>query len=171
MFVSDLTITEMVVDIDEDSMMLLYEFVPGSMTFPVVIKGDGNCLPRCCSVYAFGGEQLHEEIRLLTAMEQILHKKHYLSEDYLIKGLPLNELRRKLFKPTYITQFSHSYLGDHFPSAVEHIYDQEILQIHQPSKFMGVWQLFALASVLRTLICSVYPKKDLKGSSCHMSIQ
>ena len=44
---------------------------------PLAVIGDGNCLFRAISRGLFGHENLHMQIRLLTALEIITHSTHY----------------------------------------------------------------------------------------------
>jgi len=42
---------------------------------------------------------------------------------------------------------------------IENIFEQEIMQVRKPKTFMRIWQMFALSSVMRRPIFSVYPKR------------
>ena len=43
-------------------------------------------------------------------------------------------------------------------STIQLLYEQEVLKITTPNSEMGIWQLWALASVLQSNIFSIYPK-------------
>ena len=65
--------------------------------------------------------------------------------------------------PRY-AMFSDHYTQQHLTKAsIQEIYRQEIHDILREGEFMGVWQLMALASVLRCPIFSVYPAKGCPG--------
>jgi hypothetical protein len=42
---------------------------------------------------------------------------------------------------------------------IKRIYQQEIMSIAKPKNYMGMWQMYGLASVLKMNIFSCYPKR------------
>ena len=44
---------------------------------PIEVGKDGNCLPRCGSLYLFGHERNHTEIRVRTILELAAHESYY----------------------------------------------------------------------------------------------
>jgi len=54
---------------------------------PVAIKPDGNCLPRCGFLPAFGCQDYHEEMCVRIVCELITHRHLYLADEFLAKGL------------------------------------------------------------------------------------
>jgi hypothetical protein len=56
---------------------------------PVIVEGDGNCLPRSASVACFGTKTAHEEIRTRIGIEMALHKEQYINNDYINRGIDL----------------------------------------------------------------------------------
>jgi hypothetical protein len=156
----DLTISGLKARIDADSLRLMPDDLPstvythGVASFPIIIEGDGNCLARVGSVLLFGSEAHHLEVRLRIATEMVLFRDCYLDQDYLSKGVPANQH----LSPAMIAQFSDSYLGEHLnDDAVQDIFLKEVHQVLKPSSYMGLWQLFAMASVLKLSIFSAYP--------------
>lgn len=135
------------------------EDVPGDKTcFPVTVRADGNCLPASGSVFAFGNDDHSYEIRARIVVEMTLHKNYYLEDHNLINGLTCPQ------KPGYTAKALAMY-SDEFvagvqltPSIIETIFEHEVLKITKPKSYMGIWQLFGLASVLQMPIYSVYPK-------------
>ena len=122
--------------------------------YPISVSGDGNCLPRCGSVAAYLKETNHAEIRLRIAVELIIHKSLYLDADYLSAGLPANQR----LTPAQIAQFSNQYVCQRLSkSSIDAIFTQEIHEILHLGSFMGLWQVFALASILQRPIFSAYP--------------
>ena len=70
-------IEDMAVPLDELSMQVLPDDMPVTehgQVYPISVIGDGNCLPRTGSIFAYGTEEHHEEIRAKIIMEQVLHK-------------------------------------------------------------------------------------------------
>ena len=120
--------------------------------YPVVVVGDGNCLPRVGSILAFGSEERHAEIRKRIAIELKNHEATYLSDEHLTSGS-----NKKLTK-SMMAHFSEEYCGRPMaPDEVQRIYRAEIESITKPASYMGLWQMFALSSVLNRCIYSVYP--------------
>ncbi|CAC5383834.1 unnamed protein product [Mytilus coruscus] len=54
------------------------------------------------------------------------------------------------------------------PLAVERVYTKEVLHICKKNTYMGIWQIFALRTVLKRKICSIYPK--LGPDICQMTL-
>ena len=63
---------------------------PSLNMYPAQIYGDGNCLPRCASVIAFGDQDHHEEMRFRVVRELVIHKAFYM-EDTNLAGKHLRE--------------------------------------------------------------------------------
>lgn len=125
---------------------------------PVVVNGDGNCLPRTASVLAFGNEQRYTEMRCRIIIELIENKETYLSIDHLNKciDLPGNESASLL--KTYC-MFSEKYIPGTRTTrkAITKVFEEEVVAICVDKAYMGIWQLFAVSSVLHCKIFSVYP--------------
>jgi hypothetical protein len=157
----DLSVLSIGADIDVQSASLVpFDVHVHDQNFqgmlPVKIFGDGNCLARCASVLAYGSEEFHLELRLRIAMEMIQHKHLYLDGRYLARGA---KVVGKFNLPQRYAQFSeiytHQVLTHH---VVSYIFDKEIHSILKAGNFMGVWQLFAMSSVLKIPLFAVYPK-------------
>ena len=124
----------------------------------LAIGADGDCLPHCGSLFAFGHEKWSQEIRARIIIELVLHKDDYLSPEYLRRGI--NATDRQASKlPSKYAMMSDSYIpGNRLNEGeIDHLY-QQIMQIIEPRSFMGIWQLFGLSSVLGVKIFSTYPK-------------
>lgn len=152
---ADLSVCGIGKSVDEDAQELMPDGIPGEHKFPVEILPDGNCLPRCGSVLCFASEEHHREIRLRITMDLIINRELYLNDEYLSRGLPPGQSIRAV----NIAQFSEFYMGDNTNEGVMYVYDQEVTHAMRCGTFMGLWQLFALANVLQTVIYSVYPNR------------
>ncbi|OWF48333.1 vertnin-like [Mizuhopecten yessoensis] len=139
--------------VDETSMDLAPSDVMGAIKFPVTVKGDGNCLPRCGSLVAFGNEE-HPEIRARIVMELALTETTYLDNNYLRQGTNLKEHLPELY-----AMYSDLYLpGVHLTdNIVREIYKLEVFKCVNLGRYMGIWQIHALANVLECPILSCYP--------------
>lgn len=126
---------------------------------PVIVEGDGNCLPRSASVACFGTETAHEEIRTRIGIEMALHKEQYINNDYINRGIDLPRKEAANLLKTY-TMFSYQYhAGDGITTEVSsRIFEAEALSVVQSNTFMGIWQLFALSSSINANVQSIYPQ-------------
>lgn len=125
---------------------------------PAAVYGDGNCLPRTGSIHTFGHEDGHKEIRLRIVVEMCKAEENYLNSTFLNKGVTLPKMEAEHLVTTY-TMMSPFYTpGDKItPNVSQRLYRSETLDIVQNGAFMGIWQLFALSSVLGCRIRCVYP--------------
>ena len=126
--------------------------------FPVGVYGDGHCLPRAGSVLCFGHENFHQEIRCRITIEMCCFKDKYIDNEYLC--IPqICESEAKSLVKTY-AMFSNEYTpGDRLTDAViRRIFEAESLNIRKHGEFMGIWQMFALSSILKTRLYSIYPE-------------
>ena len=155
---TDLSIVGLKATVDASALSQVPEDIPNlpKLAMPILVDGDGNCLARCGSLLAYGTECYHLDIRLRIAIEMISHQDQYLDSDFLSKGLPTGHQ----LTPAQVAHFSGNYTGnDLTEEEVRVIYRNELHQVMKPHEFMGVWQIFALASVLKHPIFSVYPEK------------
>ena len=122
---------------------------------PASVAGDGICLPRAGSVLPFGHEDSHIEIRTRIIIEMIQNKQLYLNPTDLNKG-------HRVQKHNPVVQYT-MYSDEYVPSQAitcelsDYVYNKEVLSICKPGNFMGIWQLFAIVSVLQRPILSLYP--------------
>lgn len=152
-------IMELEADEDAEELMQSVGFLPGSVKVPINILGDGNCGARCGSIMAFGSQQYHFELRFRMAMEMIQFQDLYLSDAYLARGWPeectpvptvvtYQQLCNRYFLPQQATEMD---LTKNF--------NKEVDDLLEMGSFMGVFALFALASVIGCPLVSVYPAK------------
>jgi hypothetical protein len=158
----ELSIVKLKASVDEAAYSLMPDDVPsnvctpGRPSFPIVVEGDGNCFSRVGSIILYGTESHHLEVRLRIAIEMIMFRDLYLDEEHLSKGLP----DKQRLTPAMVAQFSDNYTMQPLDDInVQTIYLKEVHQVLKPFEYMGTWQLFALASVLKTPIFSAYPHR------------
>ncbi|XP_052789160.1 uncharacterized protein LOC128223800 [Mya arenaria] len=132
---------------------------PEILRVPVRVGADGNCLPRCGSIFSFGSEDHHQEIRARIVIEMVENSDIYLDYKFLSQGRDENSEIRAEQLPNHFAMYSDKFMpGSQLsPSKIRSIYEQEVLDICQNSVYMGIWQLFGLASVLGCNVQSVYP--------------
>ena len=133
----DLSIMSMKASCDAHALSLMPDDIPLRRdVYPVVVVGDGNCLPRVGSILAFGSEERHAEIRKRIAIELKNHEATYLSDEHLTSGS-----NKKLTK-SMMAHFSEEYCGRPMaPDEVQRIYRAEIESITKPASYMGLWQI------------------------------
>ncbi|XP_014676865.1 PREDICTED: uncharacterized protein LOC106816757 [Priapulus caudatus] len=134
--------------------------------FPVSINADGNCLPRCGSMFAFQHQNYWKEMRVRIAIEMALHSSCYISEEYLNKGHHPNENQKKL--AFMLTVFSEAKLPEGLRIDSTHViadaFGQVAMKTLANGSYMDMWAIFALASVLQCPIQSIYPDAGGKAT-------
>lgn len=145
--------------VDETALALFPDDVPGDVLYPVCVRADGNCLPYAGSVIAFGNQDHATEMRVRIIAELVLNSETFLSQEFLQKGLsctPNIDLAKSfaMYSEEYLPAENNS-LGR---SEIKLIFEKEIMKITKKATYMGIWQLFALASALERPIYSIYPK-------------
>ncbi|XP_070182136.1 uncharacterized protein [Littorina saxatilis] len=144
--------------VDYQALKLYPSDIPNAQTYPVVVRADGDCLPACGSVHAFGHDQRPAELRARIVHELACHAEYYLKEENLRKGFETSKERRG-----HIIKSFAMYSDEYLPgmsldeNTVKRIYEAEVIKIVKPKTFMGIWQVFALSTVLQMPIFSAYP--------------
>ncbi|XP_076452698.1 uncharacterized protein LOC143288233 [Babylonia areolata] len=145
--------------VDEASTSLFPPDAPEGLV-PVSIGGDGNCLPRCASVLAYGNEDHHLEMRMRIAIEMALHSGHYLSPDLSshVQDLPL-----------ICAQYSDCFKNEILTrQTIEGIFYKEVTKTVISGTYLGLWQLYAVCSVLAVPVFSIYPQYGGHTARCHL---
>lgn len=138
---------------DRVSMPLVPAYLQQNGYCPAKIYGDGNCLPRCASVLAYGVEDHYKEMRIRIVMELVRNESKYISDNYLRKGANKETGFAKTF-----AMFSEHFRAEVLTSlAIKRIFQQEVLTCCKDGTYMGAWQIASLANVLNTTVESVYP--------------
>ncbi|XP_070200577.1 uncharacterized protein [Littorina saxatilis] len=156
--ITALTIDKLVKD---KTATLLYPSDCPQLT-PTKIYGDGNCLPRCASVLAFGHEENHLEMRVRIITEIANNSDAYFSNTLssVVKDLPKKAAM-------YSEEFTGQVLT---PKVVEEILKQDLRRSIKPGKWMGILHLYATATILNTSIESIYPEGvgyNVRGDLAH----
>ncbi|XP_052227670.1 uncharacterized protein LOC127842276 [Dreissena polymorpha] len=127
--------------------------------YPVKVRMDGNCLPSCGSVFAYGTPERCNELRSQIVKELTQNENFYLNDTNLQQGLGSNHRVRSL--SSQFAQYSEYFIPGMNLNAtiIRDIYRKETLSVTKDQAYMGIWQIFALASVIQTPIRSVYPQK------------
>ncbi|XP_070176029.1 uncharacterized protein [Littorina saxatilis] len=129
---------------------------------PIKVYGDGNCLPRSASVLAFGHEDNHVEMRVRIAVEMALYRQFYLSNtmSHVVANLPKKS-----------AMYSENYVGQVLtPHVVQEMFHTEVMESVTSGKYMGIMQLYAVATLLQMRIESVYPEgvgHNVRGDMHH----
>ncbi|CAC5422422.1 unnamed protein product [Mytilus coruscus] len=143
------------IEIDERTHSILPSDIPHDVTLhPVKVSADGNCLPYSGSILVSGKEGMSEEIRVRIILESCFFKDAYLDQGFLERGF--REKNNSLAKTFafYSDEYANEALSN---GEIERLYEREVLNICKNKTYMGIWQVFALGSVLCRPIYSVYP--------------
>ena len=145
---------------------------------PVRIYGDGNCFPRAlCVALGIDANTYHKEMRIRICHEGVSNKARYLNNSYIATGSK-NSYSRTTF-PIIYAQMSEYRCdfgfndGESIASRLmrwsvtsAQIYKEETYMLRRCGEWMGMWQLFQAANVIKRPICSVYPhwlSRQLRG--------
>ena len=144
--------------VDKVALALYPSDVPNQHTkrLPVLCCADGNCLSHCGEIFSASS---HVEIRVRIIVESVLHESKYLDPSFLSVGIPENKTNLVTAYTMYSDFYKPGTLRPITENTSQYYFRKETLAITHDAAFMGIWQMFALASVLQTLICSIYPVK------------
>jgi hypothetical protein len=134
----DVTVTEVKGIIDGMAYKLLQDIqLPGALKYPTIITGDGNCLPRCGSLFAYGSEEYHADTRTRIAVELIQHLDCYFDSTFLSRGWPDDRVPHPsaLAYAQYSDYFNQGQVG---PIQVEEIFNKEVNELLMSSTHMGI---------------------------------
>lgn len=70
--------------VDESAYTLYPDDAPQEM-LPCAITGDGNCLPRCGSLFVFGSQNHATEIRIRTVVELAAYEEYYTRDKNVVQ--------------------------------------------------------------------------------------
>ena len=141
--------------IDESALGLIPEDRRALGLYPCNVYGDGNCLPRCASLLVYGHENNHLEMRARIIDELVRHEDNYLDDDFLTNGCNSSAHGNVA---VHFAMFSEKYDTQKLSRvAVQRIFRAEVLDLCRSGRYMGAWQMAALANVLKTDVVSVYP--------------
>lgn len=122
---------------------------------PLNCNGGGNLLFDAVSMLLVGNTGLSLELQVRTVVEMILWKRYYLSE-MIDSKVMLQAVRFSLS-----AEESEEMLN--MPIAVlEAIFDADLKASCYPGSYANMWHIYALSSVLKFDIYSIYPMFNLK---------
>lgn len=122
---------------------------------PLVCKGEGNLLFDAASMLLVGSTSLSLELQVRTVVEMLLWKRYYLC------GMIDSKVMLQAARFSLCAEESQDMLN--LPIQVlEAIFDADVKATCFPGSFANMWHVYALASVLKCNIYSVYPMYNLK---------
>ena len=100
------------------------------------------------------------KLRARIVIELATQEEVYLDPSHLKQGTALTGKKAKVL-PTTFTMFSDFYTpGTKITEDVtKAIFREEVKEMAIPRSFMGIWQLFALSSIMQRTINSIYPNR------------
>ena len=120
---------------------------------PMQIEGDGNCFPCTISYLLSKSQAMFTEIRVHIIYEAVQNIEKYLNDIYTSIGV--TNFCEHGTLPEQYAQYSDNY-NPHANFYMVRLYKQEVLDICKGGAFMGIWQIFQIANVLKRPICSVH---------------
>ena len=127
--------------------------VPSGLA-PMQIEGDGNCFPHTISYLLSKSQVIYTEIRVCISYKAVQNTEKYLDDIYVSVGA--TNLYEHGTLPEQYAQYSDNY-NPHATFDMVRLYKQEVLDICTDGAFMGIWQIFRIANVVKRPICSVHP--------------
>jgi len=122
---------------------------------PLACKGEGNLLFDAASMLLVGSASLSLELQVRTVVEMLLWKRYYLS------GMIDSKVMLQAARFSLCAEESEDMLN--LPMAVlEAIFDADVKATCFPGSFANMWHVYALSSVLRCNVYSIYPMYNLK---------
>ena len=123
---------------------------------PLVCKGEGNLLFDAASMLLVGSTSLSLELQVRTVVEMLLWKQYYLC------GMIDSKVMLQAARFSLCAEESQDMLK--LPMQVlEAIFDADVKASCFPGSFANMWHVYALASVLRCNLFSIYPLYTLKS--------
>ena len=147
-------------EIDNKAVVLLPDNISISTLSPIAVPAYGDCMPHSGSVLAFGDASRPMEVRARICMELVLYMDVYLNPDHLKQGSTLSDAQARSLPTTYC-MFSDMYIpGSKLDkSKIKQTFIEEVKSVLKPNTYMGIWQIFALSSILHKPVQSVYPQR------------
>ena len=121
---------------------------------PMQIEGDGNCFPRTISYLLLKSQAMYTEIRVHIIYEAVQNIDKYLDDIYVSRGA--TNFYEPGTLPEQYAQYSDNY-NRHASFDMMRLYKQEVLDIYKDGAFMGIWQIFQIANVVKRPIRSLHP--------------
>lgn len=107
---------------------------------------------------AFGHERAQKKLRVRIVVELVLHSDSCLDKDYLQRGInQADEAMLPLTRRVCMYTILFAYIIDVTEDGVLKSFETETLGI--TGSYMGIIEVFVMASVLDARVNSVYPKK------------
>lgn len=122
---------------------------------PLKCKGEGNLLFDAVSMLLVGNTELSLELQVRTVVEMVLWKRYYLS------GMIDSKMMLQAVRFSLSAEESEDMLN--LPATVlEAIFDADVKASCFPGSYANMWHVYALSSILKFNIYSVYPMFNFK---------
>ena len=121
---------------------------------PLQTGTDGNCFPRTVSYLLFKTQERYTEIRVRLIYEAVKNIEHYLDDNYISIGAHNFYSHGTL--PEQYAQYSDNF-NPHVTFNMTRLYKTEVMDITNDGAYMGIWQIFQEANIVKRPICSVHP--------------
>ncbi|XP_024147759.1 vertnin [Oryzias melastigma] len=142
------------VSVDEKARGLYPADAPRGL-LPLNCNGEGNLLFDAVSMLLVGSTALSLELQVRTVVEMVLWKSYYLS------GMIDSKMMLQAVRFSLSAEESEDMVNLP-PSVLEAIFDADVKASCFPGSYANMWHVYALSSVLRFNIYSIYPMFNLK---------
>ena len=120
---------------------------------PIQKEGDGNCFPHTISYLLSKSQAMYTELRVRIIYEAVQNIEKYVDHNYVSIGA-----HHFYEHGTLPEQYAQHY-NPYATFNMLQLYKEEVLDICKDGTFMGIWQIFQIANVIKWPICSVHPKE------------
>ena len=131
---------------------------------PITSIADGNCFPRSLSMLMYGNQNSPVEMYMRIIVEGAVNKNKYLNNGYLsIDSCEDLVSQYCLYSGSLVpcNRFTHK--------SISTTYENELMTIRRDGSYMGIWQFYQAANVVRRPIGSVYPEGTNATVRCHIN--
>ena len=113
---------------------------------PLQVEGIGNCFPHTISYLLFKTENRYTEICVCIIYKAVLNIAMYLDDNYVSNGAHI------FYDCGTLPEQYAKYLDNYIPHGtfiMERLYKQEVLDTCKDGAYVGIWQIFQVANVIK----------------------
>ena len=121
---------------------------------PIQIEGDWNCFHHTVSYLLCKSQAMYTELRVCIIYEAVQNIEKYIDHNYV--SIEPHNFSECGTLPEQYSQYSDNY-NPYATFNMLQLYKEEVLDICKDGAFVGIWQIFQIANVIKWPICSVHP--------------
>ena len=116
---------------------------------PILIEGDGNCFPCTISYLLSKSQAMYTKLRVHIIYEAVQNIEKYVDHNYV--SIEAHHFCECGTLPEQYAQYSDNY-NPYATFNMLQLYKEEVLDICKDGTFMGIWQIFQIANVIKWAI-------------------